>query len=771
MQLTIILPLLLALSAAPLTVLAGMLRPAWAARTGALLSGLAFGAILWGWLEGGGTLDLPWVPTWNLRLSFALDGLAALYGLLATGIGFLVIIYSTHYIALHLEHEERSDSEQVHFYAFLLLFMGAMVGLVMAQDLILNFIFWDITAIASYYLIGYDRHHAHARSSALMALLVTGITSVCFLIGALLLYRAYETFSIPELIARAEAGPLLTIAGLLIALAALAKSAQIPFHFWLPRAMAAPTPVSAYLHSAAMVAAGVFLLQRLYPLLEQSPLILNVLLVIGMLSMAIGGILALTRDVLKQVLAYSTIAQYGYVVVLLGLGGSAGVKGATFYVIAHALCKSGLFLTAGAVTEATEKDRLSKVGGLLHALPALAFGSGALAAGLAALPFTIGFFKDELFFAAALEHSWTMAAFAVAGAAFTFAYIWRFWSRIFLGEPQGEVHHLPATMVAPVFILGLVVCVGGIVTEPFTRLAAAAASVTAGNALSIHVAYHVDARPENLMALSTYAVGLLLIGSYPLWERVGNLMMRLGNQFGSEYWYASGLRRLNTLSRHTQAIELRDLRWRIASLLVAGAVLLGVSLIVTPTWSSPDIGSLTWDELPLMLALLLTALTGLLVVVPRNFFLLVLALSSLGYSLAVVYAFLGAPDVALVAVLIETILTLLLLGALVLFPDVTLNRAETEPGRRDLRWRNPLVSIIVGMSTFIVVWKVLSQPVEQESVAREHIALAREAHAGDITTAILADFRGLDTMGEITVISIALLGVIALLQFTQRKKV
>src|SRR3712207_6268942 len=194
-----------------------------------------------------------------------------------------------------------------------------------------------------------------------MALLVTGITAVLLLIGVLFLYSAYGTFSVPELARRVEPGPLLTGCGLLVAVAGLAKSAQAPLHFWLPRAMAAPTPVSAYLHSAAMVAAGVLLIGRVYPLLQKSEVLLDALLVFGIVSMAVGGVLALTRDVLKQLLAYSTIAQYGFVVTMYGLGGKYGAGGAAFYVITHAIAKSALFLTAGAVTEATGKDRLSKL--------------------------------------------------------------------------------------------------------------------------------------------------------------------------------------------------------------------------------------------------------------------------------------------------------------------------------------------------------------------------------------------------------------------------
>jgi multicomponent Na+:H+ antiporter subunit A len=332
----------------------------------------AFLAVLWLWRRGGGGFDTAWLPSWDARLAFRLDGLGALYALLATGVGVAVFTYATAYMPRHLEHEERPQAEGRRFHALMVLFMVAMVGLSAAQDLLVLFVFWDLTAITSYFLIGYDRRHREARLSALMALLVTGVSAVLLLIGLLVLRAEFGTTSIPELLGRVgQGGPMVTLAGALIAVGALAKSAQVPLHFWLPRAMAAPTPVSAYLHSAAMVAAGVFLLSRLHPLLTSSELLLDALLVVGLGSMAVGGLLALSADHLKRLLAYSTIAQYGYVVTMLGVGGTAGAAAACFYVLAHALAKSALFMTSGAVTEATGGKALSEVGGLARPCPPL----------------------------------------------------------------------------------------------------------------------------------------------------------------------------------------------------------------------------------------------------------------------------------------------------------------------------------------------------------------------------------------------------------------
>ena len=362
-------------------------------------------ALASGWAVGGGGVDLPWAPSWGLRLVFELDGLAALYGLLAAGVGALVFVYASAYVPRHLAHQERPRREEARLHGAMALFLVSMVGLATAQDLIALFVFWDLTAVASWLLIGFDRHDRDARLSALMALLVTTVSAVLMLVGILMLRAEYGTTQLPELFARAVDGPTVTAAAALIAVSALAKSAQVPFQFWLPRAMAAPTPVSAYLHSAAMVAAGVFLLSRIHPLIALDGRQLDALIVVGLLSMAVGGVHALAADGLKRLLAYSTISQYGYVVTMLGVGGEAGAAAACFYVLAHALAKSALFMTAGAVTEAISAKALSETGGLARRMPLLAAGAGAAAASIAALPQTVGFFKDELFFKAALERS------------------------------------------------------------------------------------------------------------------------------------------------------------------------------------------------------------------------------------------------------------------------------------------------------------------------------------------------------------------------------
>ena len=756
--------LVVALLAAPAAAFAGLRRPALAWPVGIAAAALAFAAALWGWAGGGGTaIDLPWAPTWGLRLRFALDGLSLLYALLATGIGLAVLVYGSRYVPLHLAHQGRPPADAVRFVAFVLLFMGAMVGLVLAQDLLLIFLFWDLTAVASYFLIGFDRQEARSREAALMALLVTGVGAVAFLIGAVLLEAAYGTYALPELIAAAEPGAGTSVAVTLMAVTALAKSAQAPFHFWLPRAMAAPTPVSAYLHSAAMVAAGVFLLARLHPLLRLSEALLDALVAIGFLSMAVGGALALAKDELKPLLAYSTVAQYGYVVVMLGLGGTYGLAGAAFYVLAHALAKSALFLTAGAVTEATGEKDLARLGGLWREMPLLAAGSGAAAASLAALPLTIGFFKDELFFAAALERGPVVTGLAVVGAASTFAYAGRFWGGVFLGSVRSPAGPVPAALVLPVAALGLLSLLGGLVVGPAARLAEGAGAVSFGAPTPIHPAYHFDTRPENLCALAAFTLGGLLLAAQPVWRPAVAALARLGERLGPERGYRGALAGLNRVSDAIHRTEVRDLRSKVAAVLVPGGVLVVAAVAATPTEGAFVVGGLAGDDLPLTLMLAVAALAALAATVPHDHLSLALVLSGVGFSLAVVYAFFGGPNVALVAVLIETLFALLFLGVLAALPRDLLRGATGRHTNLNRRFRDTVLGIVAGVVAFVVVWGVLSKPAALETVATTQTELTPAAHAKDVVTAILADFRGLDTMGEITVIGIALLGLTTLL--------
>ncbi len=724
---------------------------------------VGFMLCLLGWLAGGGGFSLPWASTLDLRLSFALDGLGALYGLLATGVGALVFAYGTRYLSLHLEHERRPAVERWRFWPWMALFAVAMVGLATAQDLVLVFVFFDLTAVCSYFLIGFDRAEREARTAALMALLITVVAAVALLVAAVLLYAAHGTFSIPELLVRAGPSTTTTVAGALVAVAALAKSAQVPLHFWLPRAMAAPTPVSAYLHSAAMVAAGVLVIGRVHPLLARSEAVLDGLLVVGALSIVVGGLLALRRDVLKQVLAYSTISQYGYMVMLYGMGGAAANGAAAFYVLAHGVAKSALFMTAGAVTMATGEDRLSRLGGLGRRMPVLAVAAGVASASLAALPLSVGFFKDELLFTAALEHGPPTAALAVLAAVLTFAYIGRFWLGLFLGPARGQVSAASGLLVAPVVVLAAVAVLGGVVVEPFARLASDAASISAGGPVTLAPAYHLDARPENLMAVAAWVLGGLLLALPRLADRVSRTVAAAGERWGPRRAYDAALRGLDRVSAALHDREVRDLRTSIAAVLVPAGVVIGLAFAATPTAGAYVVGAVAGADWVILPLLALVVVATAVIARARARLVVALALSVVGFALAALYALVGAPDVALVAVMVETMLTLVFVAALAQMPREDPDRDVAAPSRRRMRRRDVFAGIVAGLAVFVSVWGFLSQPAP-DSVSAAHIRLTPAAHGGDVVTVIVADFRGLDTLVEITVLLVAVIGVATLIR-------
>lgn len=752
----------------------------WVACAGAA-AGFAVSVVAW--LSGGFSVSLPWAPTLRLHLSFTLDGLGALYTLLATGIGTLVFAYGARYLPMHLEHEHRSMRERWRFWPWMALFAASMTGLALAQDLVLLFVFFDVTAVCSYFLIGFDRDQRDSRTAAIMSLIITVVAAVAMLVAAALFFGAYGTFSIPELEQRVGSGTTATVGAALLAVAALAKSAQVPLHFWLPRAMAAPTPVSAYLHSAAMVAAGVLVIGRVHPLLARGDGVLIALLAVGTVSIVLGGVLALSRDRLKQVLAYSTISQYGYMVFLYGIGGPDAGGAAAFYVLTHGVAKSALFMTAGAVTMATGEDQLSRLGGLRRRMPVLAIAAGVAAATLAALPLTAGFFKDELFFRAALDAGPWQTAVALVAATLTFAYIGRFWGSLFLGEERigdtgtagiGSTERTGAAplLVAPVVVLAVIAVVIGLYPVPFSRLAEAAAHVTDPGTVHLAPAYHADTRPENLMALGAWVLGGLLLAASGVSTRVSRWLSTAGDRWGPRRAYSESLRGLSLLSGVLHDREVRSLRNSVAAVLVPAAVLVALAFATTPTAQQYTVGKVSGDDWLIVALLALVGIATVATARARAQLTVVLTLAVVGFALSAVYALFSAPDVALVAVVVETMITLVFLAALARLPDHRRRTrgnppapplGVTQPSPAHLDTRNLIAGIVAGLGIFATVWGALSRPAGR-SVATDYFALTPVAHGKDVVTVIVADFRGLDTIGEITVLLVAIVGVATLMR-------
>jgi len=734
--LPVLAPLAVALVSPLLTWTVGRAGPRAAHLTAVSCAAITFAVLLWGCLVGGGEWAWSWVPAWGIEARFALDGLAALYGLVAAGIGLVVIAYSGRYIEDHLRPRGRLG-EAHRFHTLLLLFLAAMLGLATAQDLLLLFLFFDLTALVSYLLIAFDHEDEEARRSGLTALLVTAGSGVLLLAAVAWAWLDAGTLRIARITALPPAVAVLAL------IPALAKSAQVPLHFWLPRAMVAPTPVSAYLHSAAMVAAGVFLLSRLHPILPGP--VLDALIPLGFLSILVGGLIALTADVFKRLLAGSTIAQYGYVLVLLGLG---DVAAASFFVGAHALAKSALFLTAGTVTEATGERALSGVGGLARDLPTLAAASLVAAAGLAGLPLTLGFFKDELFFGALADRGTWAVVLGVASSVTTFAYAARFWAGIFLGPRRRRAACAPTSLVFPIVLLALLLLAGG-----WNGLGLRALAGRAGEGEALELAYHLDLRLENLLALATFAGGLLLFaGLRRIRPAIEGLVTATG-RIGPGRLFDLLVTLVERAARLLHRLDVRLLRPRLAHTLIPTAAL--VALAFFTQWQAGfDTGQVLRADIPVLVGLVVAAGGAIATISTSSDTAMVMALTVVGFTLAALFALLRAPDVALVAALVETTFTILLLAFVVPLPS----KSERVAGGRTPRLV-AIASVLAAGFAFVVTWEMLSRPIP-ETVAARYVELAR---GEGVVGKILADYRGLDTVGETTVLALSLASVAMLM--------
>lgn len=726
---------------------------AWLAGSAALLLCLGL-AVLARHVET--VADVAWSPELGSRLLLELDALAVPMTVFVTALAALILWYTAAYLPRHLQARGLPTARQARFCAVMLAFMLAMVGLFLARDLLALFIALELTALTSFILIRFDGDSASAKAAQL-TLMVTVGSSLLFLLGLLLVARSSGTTQVDELLAP-RAAKVSAVAGWGLVLGVVGKSAQFPLHFWLPRAMVAPTPVSAYLHSAALVAAGVFVLARTWRLWSGIPGLDETLVSLGLASVLVGGSLALVSDALKRILAYSTIAQYGYVLVLLGCGGAAGWAGAPLFIVAHGLCKSVLFLSAGIVTETTGRKSLSETGGLWRRMPAVAAASAIAAAGLAGAPWTVGYWKDELFFVATAEQGPLLGALAVAAAAVTVTYTARFWLGIFAGgRASAAVAPVSWGLRGPVLVLAVLIVTGGLWSEAFLSVFAAAGEVVGGAPLEAALLHGGPATAW--MAVLAWSVGLGLLLLREVWfGPLRRLAVSVAGWLGSDVVAMRVARVVRGASERLHHFELRDVRDNIGAVLVPMALLVVLALIGRAQWPLPALGTLRWEQGPALAAVAIAALAALGTLRTRGHVTFVVLLSFVGFSLAFAYGLTGAPDVALVLVLVETSLTLLLLAVLWQVRPHVLRRVH---GSGQRLHRSAWVGGVAGLSATFVAWYALSAQ-RQQTVAQQHVRLADDAHAHDVVTAILADFRGLDTAGELTVLVLAVFGAAAI---------
>lgn len=734
---------------------------AWLAVSAPVLGLLVLGwltpAVLAGHVVHG---EHAWMPQIGLSFSLRLDGLAWMFAGLVLAIGALVVMYAHYYLS-------RNDSAP-RFFAYLLLFMGAMLGMVLAGNLLLLVIFWELTSISSFLLIGFWSHRKDAREGARMALVITGGGGLALLAGVLLIGRIVGSYQLDAVFA---AGDLIrashwypVVLGLVLA-GVFTKSAQFPFHFWLPHAMAAPTPVSAYLHSATMVKAGVFLLARLHPVLSGTDLFFYVVCTIGALTLLIGAWNAIFQHDLKGLLAYSTISHLGLITLLFGLSRPMAVVAGVFHIINHATFKASLFMAAGIIDHETGTRDMRRLGNLRRFMPFTSALAIIASLAMAGIPLLNGFLSKEMFFAEALDvEGGSGMRFAMIGAAFLagvfgVAYSLRFVLETFFGKGpralEHEPHEPPRWMKIPVEIL-VVVClaVGILPALTVAPVLNAAARSMLGDAMpSYSLAVWHGWNLPLLMSIGGVVGGVALyFGLRRLLDLHAIMRESLGRklfQINLEAMFRLARRFTDRLANGSLQ---RSLLWLVLAAVAAAAVpfLRDLQLPAPRMHTMPALGWLLW--------LTLLAATIYTVVLYRQRLLAIIVLSVVGLMVSLAFAFLSAPDLALTQLLVEMVTLALMLLALNYLPS-----ASPLEHSRLRKWRDAAIAIVAGAGVGGLAFAVMTQPAD--TIAGELLARSLpEAYGSNVVNVILVDFRGFDTLGEITVFGIAALVVHALLR-------
>ncbi|MCA9971757.1 MAG: DUF4040 domain-containing protein [Anaerolineales bacterium] len=764
----------------PLRARVGMVPLSW----GLALFPLAAFALLataWPALVDGQVLqwEVAWLPAVNLPFALMLDSLGALFAFLVSGIGVLVVIYGGYYF--------KGDATAWRFQAYLLLFMASMLGLVMAGDVLSLFIFWEGTSIVSYLLVAYKYKYEEARAGAFRALFITGGGGIALLAGLLLVSYVAGGSDFATIL---QSGEALRGSGLygvmlgLVAFGAFTKSAQFPAHIWLPGAMSAPTPASAYLHSATMVKAGIFLLARLNPALGGTEAWFWLLTIVGGLTMLAGAYLGLKQNDLKALLAYSTISQLGVFVMMIGQEMDLAFKALVVGVLAHALYKSALFMVAGIVDHETGTRDIRRLGGLRRAMPAT-FALGAVTAlSMAGLPPLFGFLAKETLLAAAVHptfavwESYVLAGAAVAAGALLLAQSGLLVYETFLGRPKDatvQAHEAPwGMLLAPALPAVLSLAIGLLpdtaVLEAFLAKAAGAAF---GGTVKVSLALWTGVNlPLGLSVVAITLGTILFVGR----EVVRAWQQRIGAGLTFNAVYAGVLAGIDRLAWLATRLQLGRLRVYLSVMLLSMVGL--VLLLGGVPW--PALDAVTWPTLDFagelaalrVFALLVIVGAGLATVLLKRDFAAIVALGALGLAVAVLMALEPAPDVALVQVVVDILSLVILVLALTRLPRSQRRRAQqfTFAQSRGGLLRDAVVAGLVGVVVTAVTFGALTSRPRASVVTPFFEANAKPlTGAKDIVGAIIVDFRALDTLIEIAVFGMAGLGIYTLLRYAVQK--
>ena len=716
-----------------------------------------------------------WLPSLGLNFSLRMDGFAWLFSMLVLGIGTLVSLYARYYM---------SPNDPVpRFFSFFLAFMGAMLGLVLSGNLIQIVFFWELTSVFSFLLIGYWHHRADARRGAYMALMVTGAGGLALLVGMMLLGHVVGSYDLDRVLASGDAiraHALYPVLLTLILIGALSKSAQFPFHFWLPHAMAAPTPVSAYLHSATMVKAGVFLLARLWPSLSGSEQWFWIVSGAGACTLVIGAYSAIFQNDLKGLLAYSTISHLGLITLLLGLNSPLAAVAAVFHILNHATFKASLFMAAGIIDHESGTRDIRKLSGLIKLMPYTATLAMVASASMAGVPLLNGFLSKEMFFAETVFISATdwvemaLPVIATLAGAFSVAYSLRFTVDVFFGPKATDLPHTPHEpprwMRAPVEFLVLACLIVGVFPAHSVGplLAAAAQPVVGGTLPEYSLAIWHGWNAPMIMSLVAMGAGIVLylLLRKPLKRERFNGPPLVSRLNGKRLFERSLVIIMRLAQRFERLLTTRRLQAQLFLMVVAALVAGFVPMYVN---------GLTWGDRPkipgsgvfvILWLIAIACAIGAAWQAKYHRLAAVTMVSVCGLMTCVTFVWFSAPDLALTQLVVEVVTTVLILLGLRWLP----RRNENVPGPRSRhrararRIRDFVLAVGVGAGMALLSYAMLTRATPN-AISEFYLSRAVPLGGGtNVVNVMLVDFRGFDTFGEITVLAAVALTVFALLR-------
>ena len=708
-----------------------------------------------------------WLPQLGIDFSFRLDSLGLLFALLISGIGTLIYIYAYYYL-----NPKNSLSK---LYLLLMLFMAAMLGISLSNNLIILLVFWELTSISSFLLVGYWSNYEAAQRGSRMALTITGMGGLAMLGGFVLLGQITGTYQLDQILMMTEqiqSHHLFVPTLLLILLGAFTKSVQFPFHFWLPNAMAAPTPVSAYLHSATMVKAGLFLVARLLPIFAGAALFHNIVTFVGLFTLCMAAFFAIFKEDLKGLLAYSTISHLGLIMCLLGIGSPLAVAAAIFHIINHATFKAALFMIAGIIDHESGTRDLRKLSGLWQLLPFTATLTMITAASMAGVPLTNGFLSKEMFFTelvASLSGPLMVGSAIVATLAgiFAVAYSIRLVHGVFFDGPLGkqvpnkDAHEPAFGMRAPATLLAILCILVGLLPALLVeKIVNSTTQATTQNFAfeGTHLALWHGFNLPLLMSVISLLGGIIFYFSLAKGGALREIDLdpKLGRLQGRVLFDLFLKNLLLNSRRFRRATENGKLQSYLLWIVIFTVGLVGFPLL------SNAVGTGTRElthapALAIILWLLLFSACWMLLWFHHERIKAVLISGAVGLVVTMVFIGFSAPDLALTQITVDVVTTVLLLMSLSLLPQLT--PYESSPTRR---WRDAIIALGGGLGIAAIAWLIMTR--DHNSISWFFLQQSIPLGGGtNVVNVILVDFRGFDTFGEITVLGIAAIGVLSLM--------